>query len=409
MQIVVLTTCYPRFAGDFAGAHVERSVRRLIALGHRVTVVAPADDRAEPSTFSGGARVRRARYLPRRWRRLPYGYGGIPVHLRAHPARVLEVPFLITGLAIEAWRASRGADLLHANWLFTALAAWPARLARSIPVLVTLRGSDLALAEAAAPLRFAAGRLLRALDGVAPVSRDLAERAVALGARSARTWPVADGAETEGFPTRAAARAALSLDASARVVLFVGNVIPVKGIDVLVDAAAAVAARPELADVRFVLVGGGADIARYESLARERGVGEVMRFTGFRPTDEVPTWMAACDVFCLPSRSEGLPNVILEAMGVGRAIVATRVGGVPDLVEHDGNGLLVRAEDAAALAGALVRLLAEPHTRERMESRGRELLAARGLTWEATARRYDELYRLLVPASGPTRKVEEWP
>lgn len=407
MQIVVLTTCYPRFAGDFAGAHVERSVRRLVALGHRVTVVAPADDRAEPSTFSGGASVRRARYLPRRWRRLPYGYGGIPVHLRAHPARVLEVPFLIAGLAAEAWRASRGADLLHANWLFTALAAWPARLARRVPVLVTLRGSDLALAEAAAPLRVAAGWLLRALDGVAPVSRDLAERAVALGARAARTWPVADGAETEGFPSRSAAREALGLDGASRLVLFVGNVIAVKGIDVLIDAAASIAARAELADVRFVLVGGGADIPRHEALARERGLDGIVRFTGFRPTDEIPTWMAACDVFCLPSRSEGLPNVILEAMGVGRAVVATRVGGVPDLVEHEGNGLLVPPEDAGALASALAQLLAEPSTRDRMGARGRELLAARGLTWEATARRYDELYRLLVSGTVPEPHGED--
>ncbi|MBK7975183.1 MAG: glycosyltransferase [Deltaproteobacteria bacterium] len=406
MQIVVLTTCYPRFAGDFAGAHVERSVRRLLALGHRVTVVAPADDRAEPSTFEGGAVVRRARYLPRRWRRLPYGYGGIPVHLRAHPLRVLEVPFLIAGLALEALRASRGADLLHANWLFTALAAWPARVARRLPVLVTLRGSDLALAEAAAPLRLVAGRLLRALDGVAPVSRDLAGRAVRLGARAARTWAVADGAETEGFPTREDARRELSLEVTGRLVLFVGNVIPVKGIDVLIDAASRLAARAELADVRFVLVGGGADIPRYEALARARGLADVLRFTGFRPTDEVPSWMAACDVFCLPSRSEGLPNVILEAMGVGRAIVATRVGGVPDLVEHEGNGLLVPSEDPAALADALSRLLAEPRMRERMEARGRELLGARGLTWEATARRYDELYRFLVSGSDPGRGEE---
>ncbi len=396
MRVVVLTTCYPRFAGDFAGAHVERGVRRLIASGHHVTVVAPADDRNQEPTWTGGATIRRARYLPRRWRRLPYGYGGIPVHLRAHPWRVLEVPFLILGLAVEAWRAARAADVLHANWLFTGFAAWPAHVAKRVPLLLTLRGSDLVLAESAAPLRIAARWLLARVDGVAPVSQDLASRAIDLGAHAERTRPVADGAETDGFATREAARAALGLDSAARIVLFVGNVIAVKGIDVLIEAAARLRTRPDLEDVRFVLVGGGADIPRYEELARERGVGEVLRFTGFRPTDEVPTWMAACDVLCLPSRSEGLPNVILEAMGVGRAIVATRVGGVPDLIEDGGNGLLVPSEAPDALATALARLLGDPGERERMGERSRELLRQRGLTWEATAACYDQLYRELV-------------
>ncbi len=404
MRVVVLTTCYPRFSGDFAGAHVERSVRRLLAIGHQVTVVAPADDRAEPATWTGGAVIRRARYLPRRLRRLPYGYGGIPVHLRAHPGRILEVPFLILGLALEALRAARDADVLHANWLFTGFAALPARLARRVPLLLTLRGSDLALAESAWPLRWAARWLLARADGIAPVSQDLADRAIGLGARADRTCPVADGAETEGFATREAARAALSLDPRSRLALFVGNVIHVKGIDVLIEAVTQLAPRRDLADVRFVLVGGGADIPRYEALARERGVGERVQFTGFRPTDEVPTWMAACDLLVLPSRSEGLPNVVLEAMGVGRAIVATRVGGLPDLIEEGGNGLLVPSESPAALASALARLLADGAERERMGERSRALLRQRGLTWEATAHRYDQLYRELAEGARETRE-----
>ncbi len=399
MHAVVLTTCYPRFPGDFAGAHVERSVRRLVALGHRVTVVAPADDRRVVPAATGGATVRWARYLPRRWRRLPYGYGGIPIHLREHPWRILEVPFLIVGLMVEAWRAAGdagGADLLHANWLFTGFAALPVRWLRGLPMLVTLRGSDLALAESTAPLRWAARGLLGAADGVAPVSRDLARRAARLGASAERTWSVPDGAETEGLPERGAARAELGLGAEQRLVVFVGNVIPVKGIDVLIEAAQRLAARDGFADVRFVLVGGGAGIPDYEQLARQHGVQEVLRFTGFRPTDEIPTWMGACDVFCLPSRSEGLPNVILEAMGGARAIVASRVGGLPDLVEDGRSGVLVPAEDAAALADALARVLADRELRDRLGQRARELLHERGLTWEATARRYAEIYANLI-------------
>ena len=339
-------------------------------------------------------------YLPRALRTLPYGYGGIPVHLAERPIRILQVPFLVAGLAASALRHAGRVDVLHANWLFTALAAWPAARLRGRPLLVTLRGSDLALAERNAAFRAVARWILGRADGVATVSEDLGARARALGASADRVRVVPDGSDPVELD-RVEARESLGLGREGPWVVFVGNVIPVKGIDVLLEAVAVLASRG--VDGRFALVGGGEGIPAYEEQARALGIADRIRFAGFRPTHEIATWLAACDLFCLPSRSEGLPNSILEAMGAGRAIVATRVGGLPDLIEDEGNGILVPSESPEELADALGALLGDAERRDRMADRGRELLAERGLTWEATAARYLDFYRSLIdgPRTAP--------
>ena len=127
----------------------------------------------------------------------------------------------------------------------------------------------------------------------------------------------------------------LGLDPKRRRVLYVGNLVPVKGPTVLARAA------QQLSEVDVIFIG----------IGRERiGAGQCV---GARSHDEIPLWMNACDVLCLPSLSEGLPNVVLEAMACGVPVVASRVGGVPEVVREDVNGLLIPACDAAALAAAL--------------------------------------------------------
>jgi len=164
---------------------------------------------------------------------------------------------------------------------------------------------------------------------------------------------------------RDAARASLGIDPHAPVILTVANLRPPKGLDVLVDAAAG------LRDIPFVwLVAGDGPLAA--SLAgdlEQRGLGGQVRLLGFR--SDIPDLLAATDVFCLTSRREGAPRSILEAMAVGRAVVATDVGGVNELVVEGETGVLVPPDDPRAIAGALAALLADPERRARLGSAGR--------------------------------------
>lgn len=149
-----------------------------------------------------------------------------------------------------------------------------------------------------------------------------------------------------------------------------------------------IAALSEL-DAVAVLVGrdlerGDAYEAELRAEADRLGVSGRVVFAGYR--DDVPALMAGCDVFCLPSSAEGLPLVVLEAMAAGKPVVATAVGGVPELVIHGETGLLVTAGDVDALRRALADLLADPERARRLGETGRERVRASFTAAAASAR-----------------------
>jgi glycosyltransferase involved in cell wall biosynthesis len=136
-------------------------------------------------------------------------------------------------------------------------------------------------------------------------------------------------------------------------VLFVGNLLPVKGLEVLVEACDRLARR----GLRFEcqLIGQGAMRGAIERQIGERGLAERVKLMGSRPLEELPAWYRRASVLVLPSYSEGVPNVLLEALACGTPVVASRVGGVPEIVSAES---LVATGDAVGLAVAIERVLA---------------------------------------------------
>jgi glycosyltransferase involved in cell wall biosynthesis len=148
-----------------------------------------------------------------------------------------------------------------------------------------------------------------------------------------------------------------------------------------------------------VLVGDGPLWAELEELARSLGLGGAVLFAGYRPNPE--RFLAAMDVFVLPSRAEAMPLVIPEAWAAGRPVVASRVGGIPELIEDGKTGLLIEPGDVDGLAVRLRRLLADPPAARELGRAGRELARTR---YDVTAMTgaYDRLYReLLTPTKVP--------
>jgi glycosyltransferase involved in cell wall biosynthesis len=188
------------------------------------------------------------------------------------------------------------------------------------------------------------------------VSRPLAGELEALGVARARIHLVPNGVDTTVFAPRSRddARRALGLATDKKIVLFVGRLEPQKGLEDLLAAWARV--RAVRNDVVLALIGEGVSRSEVDARAREWR-GEVLA-PGERPLAEVAQWMAACDVFTLPSWAEGTPNVVLEALASGRPAVGSRVGGIPDALSDARSGLLVPARDPEALAMGLLDALA---------------------------------------------------
>lgn len=299
-------------------------------------------------------------------------------------------PVLFAGSLLPAVMRYRGkVDVLLSAWAYPDGCASVA-LARAlgVPCVVKLHGSDVnVLSTKPGPRAYMRALLPRAARIVA-VSRALGRRMVELGVDPGRVAVVYNGVDPELFRLRdrAEARAALGLPADGPIILYVGNLLEAKGVLDLATAFEKVIARhPE---VHLVLVGDGAARPACEDVARR--VGSRMQIVGGRPFDEIGQWMAACDVVTLPSWNEGTPNVILEAFTCGRRVVATNVGGIPDLVESELLGEMVPARDPDALADALVRAVERDYDPAEIAARG-----ARG-DWPASAAALAEVLRAAV-------------
>lgn len=183
--------------------------------------------------------------------------------------------------------------------------------------------------------------------------------------------------------TRAFVEREFNLPADAKIAVTVAVLRPKKGIEVLLDAATRVP------DAHFLIVGDGPKRQEWEALARELGIAERIRWAGYRR--DVDAILAGCDLFVHPSLDDAFPTVLLEAMAAGLPVVATRVGGIPEIV-NEFTGRLVRANDAAELASAIAALLGDDVARKRM-SVAAERTATEKFSTEAWIARLDAVYR----------------
>jgi glycosyltransferase involved in cell wall biosynthesis len=190
---------------------------------------------------------------------------------------------------------------------------------------------------------------------------------------------------------RESARAALGVPASARLLVNVSHLTRVKGIDVLVEAAPAICA--VVPGCFFLVAGRGLERERIERRIAALGLAREFRLLG--SYDDVPGLLEAADLFVLPSRSEGQPNAVIEAMAMGLPVVASRVGGVPEVARHAREALLVDPDAPELLARACLEVLSGPDLAARLGGAGRERARAEfGLP--TMLRRYEDLYSEVV-------------
>ena len=226
---------------------------------------------------------------------------------------------------------------------------------RELPGVLTAIGSDLNRISdrvSAQHTRYALGQA----TWTTTVSRDLLQTAQRMGADPRHSTAILNGCDTRIFHPgdRAQARETLQLPSDAEVVLYVGRMDLRKGLSELIEAVATLCKqRPRL---RCYLLGEGSDKPALVELIQKHNVQQVVCLVPPCPTDQVALWMAAADLVTLPSYKEGCPNVVIEALASGRPVVATRVGGIPELMD-DSSGRLIPSHDAVALGSALDEVL----------------------------------------------------
>lgn len=214
-------------------------------------------------------------------------------------------------------------------------------------------------------------------------SKDLSTRLHEAGVPFLKLRPIYNGVDTAIFrPAEAlAARKELGLPPDARMLLYVGNFLPVKNPLLLVGAHAKLA-RTSAEPCELVMIGSGPLEKQIRHLANAGGFAANVRLVGRKAPAEVARYMQAADVLCVPSKQEGVPNVILEAFACGLRTVATRVGGIPEVLDKPFLGRLVPSADMDALAEALGQTLMAPPDCDAI------LRHAANFSWEQTTQRY---------------------
>jgi teichuronic acid biosynthesis glycosyltransferase TuaC len=245
-----------------------------------------------------------------------------------------------------------GADVILNFLLYPAgFAALSVGRKLRVPVVVGSLGSDLnAIPDPVS--RWLTRKTLHGASNVIVKSEELRVRAVAMGAAPKTTRVVVNGCDEDLFfmRDRGSARRELSLPPEAELVLFVGRMHRGKGVDELLEAVAAL--WQKRSNLRLVYVGDGPELKSLQDKVRARNLARHVSFAGACSSAEVARWLAAANLLALPSYAEGCPNAVIEALRCGRPVVATAVGGIPELVNGD-CGVLISASQAGLLADAL--------------------------------------------------------
>ena len=389
LRILTVTHNYPRFAGDPAGAFVARIAEGAAARGHEVEVIAPHAPGTAAQEQTAGLRLHRFRYAPVALERVAYT-GTLHGRTLLSPMAALAFPGFLLAFARAVHSAVRrfAPDVIHAHWWL------PAGLFASrsgVPYLITSHGSDIRLLErgtlvrkVALPVFRRAARITTASQFLADDIRRLLPSLKAEILVTPMPVDVTEFLKGSRAPKREPPR-----------ILYAGNLVASKGVDVLLRAVAELRRRGLACELK--ILGQGPAQADLQALAHSLGLASHVTWAPFVSQDRMTDEYGASMVTVLPSRgrAEGLGLTLVEALLAGCAVVGTAAGGIPEVVIHEGTGLIARDGDPDDLASQIQRLLTDTPLRERLTRAGKDHVL-RTFSPEATIERFLQIYNAVA-------------
>jgi glycosyltransferase involved in cell wall biosynthesis len=412
-RICLVSSNFPRWAGDSTTPFVLHLAQDLQDLGWQVEVLAPHAPGAEIEEVLAGVTVHRFRYLwPESQETVCYR-GGALINLRRNPSNWLKVPALVfcEWLALRRLAASHRFDLINSHWVLPqGFVGVLASRGRGLPHVVTVHGGDVFGLRGRLTAFFKRFAFFRA-DAVTVNSSATLEavRGVAPGLESVHRIPM--GADT-ARPSDNSGSEILRQRyrrGEGPLLIFVGRIVEEKGIGDLIRAMKALAS--SLPDVTLLVVGEGQERPAMEALAHDLGVADRITFAGWLPSEQISSYLAAADIFVGPSKQA--PNGWVEALGltfvealISRTpVVATRSGGIVDVIRHEETGLLVAENAPDEIAAAVSRLYHNPTLARRLVKAGHSH-AMSAFTREASAQAFSDLFLSL--REGAKVSKHEW-
>lgn len=398
MRVVHVTTAWPRCSDDPITPWLVELLRRQTDSGLRAEVFAPAY-RGGPADEDHGFPVHRFRYAPARLETLTHDET-VPDRLRRRPSYGLLVPsYLAAGMAAAA-RMGRNdpPDVVHVHW------PMPHALFGAAMRRASNGRTGMVCSYYSVELNWVRHRLPRAepllrwtinsADAVTAISTSTAAAMQPYVSRPVSVIPFGAAIADDGEPVR---REAFAGGESATI-LFVGRLVERKGVDVLIRAVGEVRAR---IPVKLRIVGAGESEPKLRATVRECGLENMVSFAGRVSVTDLRSEYQAADLFVLPAirdskgDTEGLGVVLLEAMRFERPVVASDIGGIPDIVKHETTGLLCTPGDPKSLTAAIGRLVDSPQFARDLAGEGRRDVARR-FGWDVVLEKTSLVYERVI-------------
>lgn len=393
MKICLVTSVYALSDTDRHAAFLVESTRHLIARGHDVVVFAPAYEGC-PSHTVDGVPVHRFRYFPRRWENLTHGEGA-PTRVRRPFYLFVAVFYVACGLISLLRLCHRERfGLLHVHWPFPH-GIWACAVSRlyGIPVVLTFHGAELLLSRRFPFVPFFLRRALRCARGVICNSTFTARQAAQYTNKRIEVVPFGITVAPRKIPRQP--------DKPAKDILFVGRLIERKGVCHLIRAI------PEVLQslpAHLHIVGLGPQQSELAALVDALGIHDSVTFHGVISNERLEGLYGLADVFVLPAitdsrgDTEGQGVVLVEAMSFGVPVIASDVGGIPDVVLPERTGLLVPEGSPDAIAAAIQRVMFQPGLATKMSSKG-AVWARTQFSWDRTTDLIETVYARALPVS----------
>lgn len=395
-SVLVLTSSFPLDRSSISiGSFVFEKCRHLIHHGLKVKVIAPHARGAKKRDMINGIKIRRFQYFfPAKLQMLAYG-AGIPTNFRSSHLAKLQLPFFMLSFLISAMKEAKKHDIIHCHWSLAGLIGIVAAKLFNKKIVLMMHGAEVFVYGDHPILRL----ILRNVNFLISNSTFTEEKTL-------EVCPVKQHAVIPPgvdircyYPQNNASELRKSLHFSEAdiFVLTIGNFIPRKGFEYLIEAMNIIVNQKKIAHIKLAIGGRGPGRDNYKKMIKRYSLSAYVRFLGFIENEDMPAYYTLADIFVLPSivdsngDTEGLGVVLLEAGACETPVIGSRVGGIPDIIKDGVNGLLVEPQNAADLTEKILRLAHNRELREQMGKNGRQMVNA-NFNWDNIAKRLIDVY-----------------
>lgn len=386
LRVLILTTSFPLTETSCSGIFIFQLVKSL-PRDIKATVLVPGYEHLLTKMQDYTFEVKCFRYAPQPWQVLAHKPGGLPEAFNSHPILIFLLPFFLLSMLIYCVWMAKDNDIIHANWGINGAVAGLAGLITGIPVITTLRGTDVK--------RFSNFRIDRFFTMICFfTNKKIISVNHAITASMIRFFPkwrkkfitIVNGVSSSFYDIK---NSPLNPDEEVRMVS-IGNLTQAKGHTTILEA---ISKMQKKENQRLTIIGEGPLKEKLKSRAESLGLSEQVMFKGQVAPFEIPKYLSKSHILILASFSEGRPNVVIEAMAAGLPVIASDIEGMAELIQNGKNGLLFTPGNSFELCQQIERLVKDPQLIKELGRNAKRTILGKRLTWTAAAASYAKLYR----------------